>query len=151
MGKEITFTKVSNNLCSAEDPDALDFLKRIPLGGIIRGTFVAPRNPIFHRKFFAMLNVGFEAWEMPVPGAEKNFAQFREDVTILAGHYTQNVRLNGEVRTVAKSIKFASMDEITFEQLYSSVANVLLTRVLTNYTRDDLDSVVDSILRFADG
>ena len=160
MAKEITLVKLSNNLCSAaEDETALALLKRVPLGGIIKGSFVAPRNPLFHRKFFAMLKVGFDAFE-PEPiihGAGftmapiKSREQFREDVTILAGHYELHVRLDGSSRTRAKSISFASMNEIEFEAFYSSVANVLLQKVLHNYTREDLDTVVDQILRFADG
>lgn len=122
-------------------------------GEVIRADFKKMRNPKFHRKFFALLNIGFDAWE---PGeltnehgpVEKNFEQFREDVTILAGYYEQHVRLDGSMRTVAKSISFANMDEIEFGKLYNSVVNVLLKRVLKNYQREDVDRVIDQILGF---
>lgn len=115
-----------------------------------------PRNPKFHRKFFALLQIGFDAWEPARKRKKykgkpvlKNFEQFREDVTILAGYYEQTFNLRGEMKLKAKSIKFASMDEAEFERLYSSVADVLLQNVLQNYSgREELDDVVDKILGF---
>ncbi len=113
-----------------------------------------PRNPKFHRKFFALLQVGFEAWE---PGFEvsvrgepvgKNFERFRKDVTILAGFYEPAFALDGTLELEAKSIAFGSMDDAEFERVYSAVANVLLAKVLKNYSRDDLDQHVDRIVGF---
>jgi hypothetical protein len=124
-------------------------------GEIVKVSYSLPRNPLFHRKFFAMLNVGFDHWEparkkktykgMPI---EKNFDQFRSDVTILAGYYEQTFDLKGRMKLKAKSISFAKMDQEAFEGLYSAVANVLLKMVLTNYSRDDLDQVVEKLLQF---
>ena len=121
-------------------------------GELAEVMFVVPRNPRFHRKFFALLNIGFEAWEPTLTHeghvVEKDFEQFRVDVTILAGHYVQTWTLDGEMRLRAKSISFASMDDAEFERVYSSVADVLLSRVLTNYTdRAELDRVVEHIMR----
>lgn len=117
---------------------------------------IFPRNSRLHRKFFAMLNVGFEAWE---PGRKhkthkgipvvKSFENFREDVLIIAGFYDQSFDLDGRMKLVAKSISFAKMDDAQFEAVYSAVADVLLDRVLTAYRgRDELDEVVDKILGF---
>lgn len=117
---------------------------------------VFPRNPKFHRKFFALLNVGFDAWEPPrkrrtykgMP-VQKNFEQFREDVTIAAGFYDQTFDLSGRLRLKAKSIRFSGMDDAEFERVYSAVADVLLAGVLVRYAgREELDSVVDQIMGF---
>lgn len=121
-------------------------------GEIADVSIVVPRNPRFHRKFFALLKIGFDCWE---PGlahdgepVAKDFEQFREDVTIMAGHYVQTWTLEGEMRLRAKSISFAAMDDDEFERVYSSVADVLLTRVLKGYKdRAELDRVVEHILR----
>lgn len=125
-------------------------------GEIVNVEMVIPRNPRFHRKFFALLQVGFEAWE---PGRKhkshkgqpitKNFEQFREDITILAGYYEQTFDLAGRMRLRAKSISFSSMDDAEFEVVYSAVADTLLEKVLTTYAgRDDLDEVVDKVIGF---
>jgi len=131
-------------------------LIRLDAGEIAQAEMVIPRNGKFHRKFFALLNVGFDAWEPPrkrrtykgMP-VQKNFDQFREDVTIAAGFYEQTFDLRGRMRVKAKSIGFARMDDAEFEKVYSAVANVLLAGVLIRYAgRDELDRVVEQILGF---
>ena len=137
----------------AGDEYTAEVLRSARRGDVLRGRFSKSRNPVFHRKFFAMLGVGYEAWE---PGeiinrygiAQKNFEQFRADATILAGFYEQFVRLDSSVRTVPKSISFDKMDEIEFRRVYSAVANVILQRVLVNYRKSDLDEVVERLLGF---
>lgn len=134
-------------------PDDADRLKRHKVGKVYRMDFTEIRNAKFHRKFFAMLNVGFDAWEPDQKEykgilVEKNFDRFRKDCVILAGFYDAAYDINGEVRLTAKSISFANMEEEEFGKLYNAVSNVLLRKVLKNYSRADLDAVVDQILGF---
>jgi hypothetical protein len=116
-----------------------------------------PRNSRYHRKFFAMLNLGFEAWEpqrqhksykgKPVT---KNFERFRSDVLILAGYYEQTFCLDGKLKLEAKSISFARMEQPEFEIVYNAVLDVLLADVLKTYAgREEVNQVVDRMLRFA--
>lgn len=116
-----------------------------------------PRNSKFHRKFFAMLNLGFESWEparqhksykgKPV---QKNFERFRSDVLILAGFYEQTFGLDGRMKLEAKSISFANMDDAEFERVYNAVLDVLLADVLKTYAgREEVNNVVENMLRFA--
>ena len=125
-------------------------------GEIAVAEMVIPRNGKFHRRFFAMLNVGFDAWE-PARKRKtykglamvKNFDQFREDVIIAAGFYDQTFDLRGRMVLRAQSMSFANMDDAGFEALYSAVATVLLADVLKTYAgRDELDRVVDRMLGF---
>lgn len=119
--------------------------------------FIIPRNPKFHRKFFALLDIGYEAWEpnrvrKSYKGRvmEKNREQFREDILILAGFYEQTFDLKGRMRLRAKSISFSKMDDSEFERVYQSVVTVLLREVLTTYKdRAELDAVVEKVLGFA--
>ncbi len=131
-------------------------ITRMEPGELCNVEFKFPRNSKFHRKLFALLLVGYEAWE---PGRKhktykgkpiaKNFEQFREDIIILSGWYEQTFTLRGEMRLRAKSISYASMDDEEFGRLYSAVADVLLERVLTAYKgRAELDDVVERIVRF---
>lgn len=126
---------------------------RMAFGNLIDWETLFPRNPLFHRKFFALLDIGFDAWQPELTHngvvVAKNKEQFREDVTILAGYYVQTWTLTGEMRLRAMSISFASMDDHDFESLYSGVANVLLSNVLRNYAgRAELDSVVEKMIGF---
>lgn len=136
-------------LPNANNPDVMSGLKG---GDVIKAKFTKPRNVNYHRKYFAMLNIGFEAFEPTVTHkgepVQKNFERFRKDVIIAAGHYEAVANIKGEVRAEAKSISFGSMGEEEFKALYNASCNVLLQRVLKNYTRDDLDKVVETLVRF---
>lgn len=151
---ELILTKAPNGSLMPVDQHSIDELAKLKIGQGVRVQLTRMRNYAFHRKFFALLNIAFDAWEptakeykgQPVA---KNFERFREDVTILAGYYTSSVNLRGDVRLSAKSISFSSMDQGEFEKLYSAVIDVVLQRILANYTRDDLDNVVEQVLRFS--
>jgi hypothetical protein len=67
---------------------------------------------------------------------------------VMAGHYEMAVNMRDEVRLTAKSISFANMSQDEFEALYSATVNVVLAKILTQYTRDDLDNVVNQVLGF---
>ena len=148
----MTFARAGEVLVPADD-DAMEWLESRVEGEVFVGEFRVPRNLGHHRKFFAMLKVGFEAWEPP-PGefrgipAVKNFVRFRKDVTIQAGYYDVVSNLRGEVRAEAKSISFAAMEQSEFEAFYSACADVLLRMVLTHYERADLDCVVNQMVGF---
>lgn len=50
-------------------PETSDFLhSKCKLGAVLVSEFKQVRNPAFHRKFFALLNLGFDYWE-PAGGA----------------------------------------------------------------------------------
>ena len=111
------------------------------------------RNLKFHKKFFAMLNIGFEAFEPELQGykgqvAVKNFNRFRKDVVIMAGFYDATYDIQGNLKLEAHSISFGKMSEDEFNKVYNACCNVLLLKVLHNYTRNDLDSVVEQLTRF---
>lgn len=151
---EIVLTKLPSGALAPADAQAAEFIAKLKLGGAVKVKVTQPRNYRFHKKLFALLNLAFESWEPE--GKEykgelvaKNFDQFRNDVTVLAGFYDTTVTLKGDVRLVAKSISFANMEQDDFDKLYNAVVNVLLARVLTKYTRDDLDEVVERLMAFA--
>jgi hypothetical protein len=142
---EVILEKMHGGLLRpATDADA-EVIGKLKLGEGIRVKFSRVRNYRFHRKLFALMHVAFDAWE---PAAGKNFERFRKDLTILAGYYEVVTRLDGSSILEPKSWSFSNMDETEFEGLYSKIADVILQKVLTNYTRDDLDRVVDTVLGF---
>ena len=112
-----------------------------------------PRNYKFLQKFMVLMQYSFDNWEpdqVTYKGeiVAKEFNRFRKDITIMAGHHYTTFDFNGNVHLHAKSIAFGSMEEEDFEKLYSAVIDVILKKVLTNYSREDLDEVVRNILSF---
>lgn len=149
---ELFLTRTLSGFSPTHEPD-MEALKKFKLGDTVRAEVVRPRNLKFHRKFFALLNVAFEAWETPTTEfrglpVQKNFKRFRKDCIIAAGFYDPVHNLKGEVRAEAHSIAFGNMSEDEFEKLYSAVADVILQQVLRNYTRGDLDAVVAEVMGF---
>lgn len=132
-------------------------LKNAEPGELVNLEAKLPRNGKFHRKFFAMLQLGFEAWAperkhksykgLPV---QKNFERFRADVLIAAGFYEQTFGLDGKLKLEPLSISFANMEEPEFNQVYNAVLDVLLQDVLKTYAgREEANKVVEEMLRFA--
>lgn len=148
---KINLIKQQGVLMPATQAD-IDKLANIKSGQAVEVDVKQKRNVKFHRKFFAMLNIGFDSFEPDLihngQKVQKNFERFRKDVIISAGFYDVTANIKGEVRAEAKSISFGSMSEDEFNELYNACCRVLLQRVLHNYTRDDLDSVVDQLVRF---
>ncbi len=149
------FLRKSYGILSPANPEAEEIIAKMKQGQIMALKFLLPRNYGFLKKFFALLNVGFENWN---PGKidhkhgipEKNFDRFRNDVTILAGYFDTTIRLDGSVRVEARSISFAKMTAETFEKLYSAVVNVLIKHVYgKDMDREKIDHIVDEYLRFA--
>lgn len=150
---DIYMIKTPNGSLAPADGFSAEYLLKQKVGQGFRVKVTRIRNIKFHRKFFALLNYAFDAWKpedkkYKGENVQKNFEQFRWDITILAGYYETSVRLDGTVRIRAKSISFANMDEDEFEQLYSAVIDVLLQRIFINQTRADVDAVVNNILAF---
>ncbi|WP_340608059.1 DUF1367 family protein [Xenorhabdus bharatensis] len=92
------------------------------------------RNPAFHRKMFVFFKFCFEHWSADKAGLDcmdehSQFTRFRKDLTILAGFYEQTVRLNGEIRTEAKSLSYANMEPDEFERCYSAMINAALRHI----------------------
>ncbi|MDW6094034.1 DUF1367 family protein [Vibrio rhizosphaerae] len=135
--------------------DDLDLMQKVPLGSLLECDFSQKRNPKFHRKFFALLNLGYEYWEPETKEwrghrAVKNFEVYREQITILAGYFEATYNLDGSVKVRAKSISFANMDEIEFQELYSKVLDITWNKVLSGIFADkqQLENVVNQLMNF---
>jgi hypothetical protein len=140
------------------DSATREWFSKLKVGKTVVANVSAPRNPLFHRKFFALLQYAFEHWSETNQGIEykgqmvqPDFERFRKDITILAGRYRPVVNIKGEVRVEADSISFARMNAEDFEKLYSQVIQVLLTRVFTasHWNEQALREVVEGICEFA--
>lgn len=150
---QIVLMKIAGGVLAPVDQQGIDYLSKMKLGAGVKITVTKHNNVAFHRKMFALLNLAFDAWDSPTveykgEPVARNIDQFREDITILSGFYETSVRLDGSIRFTAKSWSFERMDDEEKERLYNAIINTVLSRVLTKYTRDDLDAVIANLLRF---
>jgi len=150
---ELQFTKHPSGFMPMDDA-ARSWLIKQPVGAVVKGKFSATRNPLFHRKFFAMLNIAFENWDNPEIDTEYGKARtsldtFRAYCIVKSGHWEAEVTPDGNFRPKPKSIKFGSMSQDEFERLYSDVLDVILAKFLTRWSNEDMhDAVVNYIRGF---
>jgi hypothetical protein len=151
--KELVLAKAPGGALIPMDPQAAEYIGKLKTGAAVRATVKQQRNPAFHRKYFALLNLAFDAWEPAATTYKgqivgKNFDQFRNDIICLSGFGEVAINLKGETRVTAKSISFASMSQDEFDDLYNATVNTVLMHVLTNYDREQLDAVMDRLTGF---
>jgi hypothetical protein len=154
------FTRIGGYLRPA-DEGAQDWLRKIKPGQAVTVECRIPRNLAFHRKYFALINLAYDYWKDEVKTIEykgeevlPDRERFRKDCIILAGFYRPVVNLKGEVRIEPESLKWATMTEERFGELYDATINVLLRRVFNGkvcpkWTEEQLRSVAEQILEFA--
>ncbi|MDE9552968.1 DUF1367 family protein [Xenorhabdus bovienii] len=64
-----SFIKISNDTLRPATPAAREYLHaKVKCGDVLSADFKKARNQRFHRKYFALLNLGYEYWE-PTGGA----------------------------------------------------------------------------------
>lgn len=120
--KEIYLVKQLNgSLIPAYDSDK-EMLSSIKVGEIYKYKFSKPRNIKFHRKFFALINLVYHNQDHYTSADD-----LRHDLTIESGFFELRVnKFTGEEVKVAKSIAFASMDEVEFSSLYSKFLDTVV-------------------------
>ena len=94
--------------------------KRFKPGETLLADIKRPRNIGFHCKFFALLNMGYQNQEQ-----YDNFEDYRAVMIMKAGYY-KVIETDRGVVYLPKSISFAAMDNLEFEELYSRMIDVLI-------------------------
>ncbi len=135
------------------------WFRRIKLNDTILLKFTHPRNYEFHKKYFALLDFAYGHWEPSTLHGRryagvvplKSKSRFRKDLTVLAGYFEQEIRIDGSLRVVAKSISWAQMDEAEFSSLYESTKDVIWDRIFSHmdtYSREDFEAVALELSSF---
>lgn len=158
MPSELKFVKGKNNAWFPADMFTVGWSEKQKIGTVTTGRFTRPRDLIRHRKFFALLNLGYQYWEVQpifdettgeffVP--EKTPEMFREYVTIQAGFFDQFYYPDGSLQVRAKSIAFDNMEEEEFRKLYHNSVNVIMKLpVAEDMTYDQFHNAVTQIAQF---
>jgi len=115
----------------------LQEIVRLKQGTEYKFTVVHPRNYEFHKKYFALLRMGFQNQDKI-----KTEKEYRFLMTLKAGYFTIILTDKGKV-FMPESISFASMDEIEFEKLYNATINVLCVELNTS-----VESIMQELVNF---
>ena len=145
---KINFIKQpGGTLTPADDMDA-DQMIKFKTGGMYEVDIKLVRNPQFLAKVMVFFQYCMDHWDgdkvMEHGTPQAQFDRFRRDMTILAGYYEQTVRLDGSIRTEAKSLSFGSMEEKEFHDCYQALISVAMQKIF----RGSDDEVYNKLVGF---
>ena len=125
---KFTAVKKGIYLLPATDADKHKFAK-VAQGEIVQVEFDKKRNTQFHRKFFALLNIGFENQDV-----FDSFEIYREYILIAIGFCVVFIAPNGQPNYKAKSISYENLpDNNDFEKVYNDAVSYIANQLsLTN-------------------
>jgi len=109
---KLMLTRTFNGLKATYNTD-LELLSKLEVGQSYLAEIKKPRNILFHRKFFALLNLLFDNQDV-----HDDIDELRSDLLINIGCYKEKPNLDGEVIKTPLSISFSKMDEVEFSKMY---------------------------------
>ena len=101
-------------------PSDFDQKRKLRLGADYEVEVKNPRNIGFHRKFFALVNIGYENTSLDMP-----IDTYRKYLIMKAGYFKTYQTPKG-VFYDAESISFSSMSQDEFEEVYSRVLDKII-------------------------
>lgn len=103
-----------------------DEKRKLQIGQVYMAEIKVARNIRFHRKMWAMLNTAWSLLPEKTQNGFRSFEGFRAYLLVAAGFYDTyfSPRLK-EFVEVPKSMSFASMDEVEFNECYERVKDAI--------------------------
>lgn len=150
---EIYLRRLYDKLVPIDDLN-MELFEKLKANGVYKAVITQTRNVGLHRKFFSLLNLAYKNYEQPEVfhngiRVQKSFDRFREEVIIACGYWELELNKRNNVVQRAKSISFASMEQTTFEELFSMAITVIMNEYLTYYSQEDMDLLVNQVLGYA--
>ena len=135
---ELLLVKQFDNSFKVAYESDYEKLKKIKAGKTVKCKISMPRNVMFHRKFFALINMVYQNQER-----YNNLDDLREQLTIEAGYYKTVENIQGQPQKKALSISFASMTQDSFDDLYSKVLDCIV-----QYFHFDKQLIIDNVEQY---
>ena len=104
----------------------LDEKRKLKVGQVYQAEIKVVRNIQFHRKFWSMLNTAWALLPERTQNGFRSFKGFRAYLLVASGYYETyySPRLR-EFVEIPRSMSFASMDEVEFNECYERVKDVI--------------------------
>ena len=112
-------------------PSDYDEKRKLKLGEDYEADIKNPRNIGFHRKFFALVNLGHENTDLEMP-----FETYRKYIIMKAGYFKGYQTPKGMFYE-PDSISFSSMEQDQFEDVYSRVLDKIIKDIGSN--KEDIE------------
>ncbi len=142
MPAEIYFTRNALGRMEIADANSLAEWEELPIGRVIKGNFVVPRNVKHSRQFFALLRVIYDAQDFFT-----SFDNLRKQVLIGTGFYTMYKRFNGDEYPMADSMAFDKMDDVQFNSFFDKFVVLCDDKILPNVGQQAIRDLWEDILK----
>lgn len=106
-------------------PSDWESSKRIKVGTEVYA--IQARNPQFHRKYFALLKIGFENQD-----TYNDLEIYRQVIVIKAGYVHWVEGKDGHSYPLPQSISFEKMKQENFEKLYAATLEIISKEIDTS-------------------
>ena len=153
MSKDIVMQKRPDGSLVATDAMAHEYIQKLPVGKMLGVTVTQARNYKFHRKIFALLGYLYD--RLPKAKAkykgqsiEQSFNTFRREQVALCGFYHADATMQGTIRIEPQGINFNDCSEELAQEIYSALIDRALLILTDGQSSEELDAMVDEILRF---
>jgi mannose/fructose/N-acetylgalactosamine-specific phosphotransferase system component IIB len=133
---ELFAIKTSSGFIPEHDSD-YEKAKKIKKGESVKISVTRPRNYEFHKKFFALVRLVHH---------NQDIIEEEDDLRlymIMKAGYVKKIETKDGLMYLPKSISFAKMDEIEFQDLYNKVIDVAIKILGT-----DRKSLLDEVINF---
>jgi len=145
---KIKFYKAQAGVLVPADEVEADRMTRFKTGEIYEIDIKLSRNPKFLAKMMVFFNFCFSHMDGVVIlehcTEKKQRERMRKDLTILAGFYEQSYRLDGSIRTEAKSLSFENMEEEEFSDCYHAVVQAAMKHIF----KSSDESIYNQLMSF---
>ena len=118
-------------------PSDYDEKRKLKIGKDYEVEIKHPRNILFHKKFFALLNLCYENYETNMPFDPT----FRRWLIMRAGYVNAYTTDRG-IFYDAQSISFGNMDEMQFQEVYSRVLTEVI-KLLKCTEQEIMDNLIN--------
>ena len=157
--QEIVMIKGPNNgFFPATEEDAQKMASyKLGQGVTLRSTKMTEHNLKFHQKIIMLFRLCYDHFADRMDGGlvyrdhlvKPSFDTFREELTVLSGHYEVHHSLNGSFRARSTSLAYHNTTDEHKARIFSDVINAALRHVYAGeMPEEQLRNTVDKILAF---
>jgi len=127
---KLLLKNIATGLIPLYDSD-IDEKRKLTIGTVYEADIKNPRNYEFHKKFFALINLGHHNTKLELP-----FNVYRKLMIMRAGYFTVYDTGKG-ILYEADSISFGSKTEDEFQEVYSRVLDQIIKDI--GLTSDEVE------------
>lgn len=120
------------------DPEAEEWMKGIAVGEMFFVEPKRPRNPIQHKKMFALINFVMDATDR-FPTSKRMLTWLK----LQTGHYEEHVEADGRLVYEPLSISWASMPQDDFDVFYREALEVIRRELLPEMSEADMAAALE--------